>query len=180
MNIPRTPFTVEVMKEDDIEAAIRVLQQSWLDVYVNEDLGITRTWIEERNRVSSSPKNAEIRRNKFKDANTAGWVAKDKSGAIIGMTTPYYDDNGTQHVGSLYVDKNWHGKGVGGALMQKVIEWFDPAKPIELGVAVYNERAKAFYRKWGFEELPNSETLFANKIPEVRMIRKPSAIRTQE
>jgi GNAT superfamily N-acetyltransferase len=88
------------------------------------------------------------------------------------MTTPYYDNHGIQHVGSLYVDKNWHGKGVGAALMQKVIEWFDPTKPIELGVAVYNERAKAFYRKWGFEEIPGSESLFADKIPEIRMVRK--------
>lgn len=47
-------------------------------------------------------------------------------------------------MGSLYVDKAWHGQGVGGALMQKVIEWADPEEPVELGVVIYNERAKAF------------------------------------
>lgn len=56
--------------------------------------------------------------------------------------------------------------------MEKVIDWFDESKPIELGVAAYNERAKAFYRKWGFEEIVGSEQLFDGKIPEVKMIRK--------
>ena len=72
----------------------------------------------------------------------------------------------------MYVEKNWHGKGVSTALMQKAIDWFDTTKPIELGVVQYNERAKAFYRKWGFEEVPNSETLFADKIPSILMVRK--------
>jgi GNAT superfamily N-acetyltransferase len=103
---------------------------------------------------------------------SAGWVALDQYGKVIGMATPHVDDEGRQHVGSLYTDKNWHGKGIGGALMQKIIDWSDPEKPIELGVVTYNERAKAFYRKWGFKEVPGSETLFDDMIPEVMMIRK--------
>jgi GNAT superfamily N-acetyltransferase len=99
-------------------------------------------------------------------------VAKDADGTIIGVTTPYIDENGIQHVGSLYTDKRWHGKGVGAKLMEKVIAWSDPTKPIELGVATYNERAKAFYRKWEFEEIPGSDMLFDDKIPEIKMIRK--------
>ena len=63
---------------------------------------------------------------------------------------------------SLYVDKNWHGTGMASELMQRVVDWFDDTKPIELGVVAYNERAKAFYKKWGFEEIPNTETLFDN------------------
>ena len=55
--------------------------------------------------------------------------------------------------------------------MQKVLEGFDPKKPVELGVVAYNERAKAIYRKWGFEEVQGSEKLFDNLIPEVTMIR---------
>ena len=101
-------------------------------------------------------------------------MVQDSTGKVIGSTTPYVDSEGRQHVGSLYVAKEWHGKGVGGALMQKVIDWSDDKKPIELGVASYNERAKAFYRKWGFVEVSDSETLFANKIPEIKMERKAS------
>lgn len=172
MNPKHTQFTIEKMTESDIEPSMSVLAQSWLDTYTNNDLGITQEWIEGRNKVLLGSEKAKLRRKRFKDDSTAGWVAKDMSGNIIGMTTPYIDEGGVQHLGSLYVDKNWHGKGVGGALIQKVIDWFDTTKPIELGVAIYNERAKAFYRKWGFKEIENSETLFAGKIPEIRMIRE--------
>ncbi|MNQ66715.1 hypothetical protein D3C85_812140 [compost metagenome] len=57
--------------------------------------------------------------------------------------------------------------------MQKIIDWLDESKPIVLGVVAYNERAKAFYRKWGFVEIPGSEALFDNKIPEIMMSREP-------
>jgi GNAT superfamily N-acetyltransferase len=165
-------FTIYEMTAEDIEPATRMRLQSWLDTYVNDEAGVTRDWIEARNKIQLSPERAEVRKARLDNPDCMGWVAKDKSGMIIGAATPYRDEAGIQHVGSLYTDKTWHGKGVGGALMQKIIDWFDPTKPIELGVVTYNGRAKAFYEKWGFREVPDSETLFDNKIPEVRMIRK--------
>ncbi|MFF5004768.1 GNAT family N-acetyltransferase [Streptomyces phaeochromogenes] len=161
------------MTADKIEPAVHVLQQSWLDTYVNPDYGVTREWIEKRHQSQRTAEKIEARRKRFEDTNTAGWVAEDLAGNIIGMATPYRDNEGVQHVGALYVDKKWHGKGVGSALMQRVIEWFDSSKPIVLGVVTYNERARAFYRKWGFIEVPSSETLFADKMPEVKMVREP-------
>lgn len=97
----------------------------------------------------------------------------DEAGAIIGSTTPYVDEEGVQHLGSLYVDKKWHGKGVAHQLMQQAINFLDPSKPIVLGATTYNERAKAFYRKWGFVETPGSERLFDGVMPEVEMVRPP-------
>ena len=165
-------FTITELTADTIDAGNRMRLASWLDTYVNEGSGVTREWIEARNKNQMSDEIRAKRLERLADPNCAGWVAVDQAGAVVGMATPYIDDRGHQHVGSLYVDKAWHGKGVGGALMQRVIEWCDPAKPIELGVVTYNERAKAFYRKWGFVEVPGSEQLFDNKIPEVRMIRE--------
>lgn len=166
-------FTVREMTADNIEAAIRVLQQSWLDTYVNKEYGVTHKWIEERNRMQSTPDKIEARRKWFEGGKQVGWVAEDKEGNIIGMATPRLDESGAQRLTTLYVDKEWHGKGVGAALMQQIINFFNPKKPIVLGVVTYNERAKAFYRKWGFVEVPNSERLFADKMPEIEMIRKP-------
>ena len=165
-------FTVTELTADTIDAGNRMRLQSWLDTYVNDELGVTRDWIEARNYDQMSDEIRARRLERLSDPNCAGWVALDNNGNVVGMATPYVDDEGRQHVGSLYVDKAWHGKGVGGALMQKVIGWCNPAKPIELGVVTYNERAKAFYRKWGFVEVPGSEQLFDNKIPEVNMVRK--------
>jgi len=144
---------------------------SWLDTYVNDELGITREWIETHSAEQMSDERRQRRLKKLSDPNCAGWVATDESGKVIGVTTPFIDNKGIQHIGSLYVDKNWHGRGIAGRLMQQVIDWFDPGKPIELGVATYNERAIAFYRKWGFELVPGSEKLFDDKIPEIKMIR---------
>lgn len=165
-------FTIETMTDDTVEQAAKMRLQSWLETYVNDEVGVSYEWIEARNAKQLSPESVAIRKKRLSNPNGARWVAKDLDGNVIGAATPYRDDKGVQHVGSLYVDSAWHGKGVGSALMQKIIEWSNPAKPIELGVVTYNDRAKAFYRKWGFEEVPNSDMLFDDKIPEVRMIRK--------
>jgi len=160
------------MTADTVEQATQMRLASWLETYVNDEAGVTREWIEARNKLQLSPEKVAQRRMYLENSNGARWVAKDTDGTVIGVATPYVDSAGVQHVGSLYVDSGWHGKGVGGALMRKIIEWSDPTKPIELGVVTYNDRARAFYRKWGFEELPDSETLFDDKIPEIKMIRK--------
>ncbi len=169
-------FTIEVMRLEDIEEATAVRLQSWLDTYVNDEAGVTREWIEARNHFQKSPEKQASRRERFSRGAANGtfcaWVACDEQGAIIGSTAPFVDEEGIQHVGSLYIDKSWHGRGVGKALMQEVMDWFDLTEPIELGVVTYNERAKAFYRKWGFVEIPGSETLFDDKMPEIKMIRK--------
>lgn len=164
-------FTITEMTADTVDAASTMRLQSWLDTYVNEEIGVTREWIEARNERQMSDEVRARRLERLNDPNGVGWVALDGEGNVIGATTPYVDEEGRQHVGSLYVDKDWHGGGVGAALMQKVIDWFDSSKPIELGVVAYNERAKAFYRKWGFVEVQGSEKLFADVIPEITMIR---------
>lgn len=169
-------FSIEVISPENIDEATIMRLDSWLDTYINDELGITKHWITERNKIQMSDEARKQRLERLKNPKSTGWVAKNNDGKIIGVATPYIDDEGVQHVGSLYVDKDWHGKGLGAVLMQKIIDWFDSSKPIVLGVVSYNERAKAFYRKWGFVEIPGSETLFANKIPEVMMARAPEKL----
>ncbi len=168
-------YTIEPMQAEDVEPATRMRLESWLATYVNDERGVTREWIEERSEEQLRPERIQQGIERLNIPGRACYVARSSQGGIIGSTTPYIDEVGVQHVGSLYVDERFHGKGVGRQLMQKVIEWSDPTKPLELGVATYNERAKAFYRKWQFEEIPGSETLFDNKIPEIKMIRKGDA-----
>jgi len=166
-------YVIEPLTIKTSDEATRMRLQSWLDTYVNDDVGVTREWIEARNRTQLSPeKQAEREARMLDNPSSAGWVARDGSGDVIGVASPYRDEAGGQHLGSLYVDMQWHGTGVASALMQKIIDWADTSRPIELGVVAYNERAKAFYRKWGFEEVPDSETLFDDKIPEIKMVRK--------
>jgi ribosomal protein S18 acetylase RimI-like enzyme len=55
----------------------------------------------------------------------------------------------------LYVSKEWLGRGVGQALMQRCIEEARGLgfQTIWLGVWERNRRAQAFYRKWDFQEV---------------------------
>src|SRR5665648_147024 len=126
-------YTIESISPKNIDEANIMRLNSWLDTYVKKDLGITREWILERNKKQMSDEVRQKRLERLKNPKSTGWVAKSSDGIIIGVATPHTDDEGVQHVGSLYVDKNWHGKGVGGALMQKIIDWFDSSKPIVLG-----------------------------------------------
>ena len=52
----------------------------------------------------------------------------------------------------LYVSREWHGRGVGEALMRACVEEAQQAghETIWLGVWERNGRAQAFYRKWNF------------------------------
>lgn len=165
------------MQLEDIEPVTEMRLQSWLETYINEAAGVTREWIEEHNQKRLSQDAMEERRERFLDGKAQGtfngWVAKDAEGTIIGSATATIDENGIRGLSSLYVDKTWHGTGVAHELMRNVIDWLGGDKhEILLGVVTYNERAKAFYRKWGFEEVPGTDHLFDAKIPEIKMMRK--------
>lgn len=62
------------------------------------------------------------------------------------------DDPSRIELGRLYVDRSQHGKGVAHAMMRRCLDEAAArgAKTIWLGVWEHNERAKAFYRKYGF------------------------------
>ncbi len=174
----RPAFILEEMTVDTIDEATLSRKQSWIDTYVNEELGVTKEWIEAYFVDKLAVDALQARKERFLKGKSEGtfnaWVARSEEGVVIGSTTFFTKPDGTQELASIYVDKAWHGLGVGAQLMQKAIHWFDPSKPIELGVVSYNDRAQAFYRKWGFEEIPGSEEKFADLLPEIRMIRKPN------
>lgn len=174
---PKPRYTISEMTADDLDGVSIMRKQAWKDTYTNPEVGVTEEWIDERFASRLAPEGHAARQTRFLDGKQAGtlnaWTARNEKGEIIGATTPYIDQDGEQRVGSLYVDKRWHGTGLGSELMQRVVDWFDPEKPIALEVVSYNDRAKAFYRKWGFEEVAGSDALFGDKIPEIRMIRQP-------
>jgi GNAT superfamily N-acetyltransferase len=58
----------------------------------------------------------------------------------------------------FYVDRPWHGRGVAAALMSACIAAAGAADPLWLGVFERNDRARAFYAKWGF--VPIGRTTF--------------------
>ncbi|MGH9929436.1 MAG: GNAT family N-acetyltransferase [Pyrinomonadaceae bacterium] len=55
----------------------------------------------------------------------------------------------------FYVSREWHGQGIGEALMQACIDEArqEDFRTVWLGVWEHNGRARAFYRKWKFRDV---------------------------
>ena len=168
-------FTIRDAVESDVIGILKMHAQSWLDTYPNEDAGVSREWVEAKVGRWDSDEKIEQRRDlirRSKDNPDLMYkVAENSDGDIIGIVAPYRNKD-VQRVGAIYVDKAYQGSGIAQQLMDEIIAWADPSRPLELEVASYNERAKAFYRKYGFEELEGSEHLVHETMPAVTMIRK--------
>ena len=75
-------------------------------------------------------------------------------GSALGL--PPEKTGGKQlEIKQLYVLEDWIGTGLGGALMRRVLELAQASSctAVVLGVWEYNERAKAFYQRFGFREV---------------------------
>ena len=170
---PVTNYLITPMEIDDTESVHELLHASHRDTYVNEALGITAEKVDERFCRSTLEERRAKTEKRISDPNNQAYLAKDDEQNVIGFVAPRIEDDGTRRLGALYVRKEWHGKGVARALMAKALDWLDGEHyDVKLGVATYNERAKAFYRKYGFEEVLGSETMFDDYVPEVAMVRK--------
>ena len=175
MSTNRAEYTIREMTVQDMDAVTALRKQSWLDTYVNPEYGIDEAWIEERFASRAALTTKAERETSFLSGKTRGtfnaWVVVNSDLRVIGTGSVFTKED-VQRIGTLYVDKMLHGTGIASELMRKMIDWFDPEKPIELEVVSYNERAKVFYRKWGFEE-EIGKKLHKEKLPELRMIRQP-------
>ena len=75
-----------------------------------------------------------------------------ESGACVGYCIATIDARGAGEVDSLFVAEPWRGRGIGSALLGGALGWMDDhsANPRRLGVMAGNERAFAFYARFGF------------------------------
>lgn len=150
--------------------------QSWLDTYPNEEAGISLEYIEEMIEGRLTEKGLNQRHGNIKRAKDDPHyflrIARNKSGDIVGFIDGFFE-NDKYELAGFYTDKATHGSGLAMQLWESYRKWADPAKPIWLTVVVYNERARAFYRKIGFKNLVGTERLYpGTHIPVIDMERK--------
>ena len=75
--------------------------------------------------------------------------AKDKENNILGfITAKKFLTSKSGEIGSLYVNPEIFGKGIGKALIEEILEWFNDINIIKITVASYNDRAINFYHKF--------------------------------
>ena len=170
-------FVITNASVQDVDAIIAMHAQSWRDTYPNQAAGVSKEWVLDRVAKWRSPEKRAQRLEKIKqstyDPDIIYKVIKDKEGATVGLAMASRDTI-AQRIDALYVDKQYHGKGVAQRLMNEIISWLDSSRQVELEVAAYNERAKAFYKKYGFIEVEGSQRMY-DVIPVVQMIHKSLA-----
>jgi len=175
------PILVEPAKPEDAEAVSNVQRLTWFDTYPNEKAGITKEDIRMRLEGEHGeliPKKIEQWQKIIETAGNEGaaFVVRD-SGKVVGFVTPAIT-NGRRRVGALYVLPEVQGKGIGGMLLEKAIEWHGRSEDIFLQVASYNQNAIEFYKNHGFEKTDRAVTdelahLVGSKvIPEIEMVLK--------
>jgi ribosomal protein S18 acetylase RimI-like enzyme len=169
--------TITDASPDDVMDIISIQRQSWLDTYPNDAAGVSRDWVQARVDGWTDLGRLARRIGKIEqaqdDPDLLYRVAKDDGGKIVGLSIAIRDGD-AQVIGTIHVKKSYYGTGLAQRLMDEIIAWSDKARPLELEVASYNERAKAFYRKYGFKEVEGSDALYGDIIPVVTMIRKGS------
>ena len=144
---------IERATPDDADAISELLRITWQATYPNEEVGISeedirlRTEGEHGERI---PQNVENWRKRIEtdDGTVAVFVARE-AGQVVGMAAPGIID-GQRRIGAMYVLPDAQGKGIGGRLMERALEWHGHEEDIYLLVASYNDNAINFYKRFGF------------------------------
>ncbi len=175
----KQPLEVEVAKPEDAAEVFDVQRRTWLDTYPNEKAGVTyedlKTRLEGEN-GELIPQKVERWKQGIESTGEerATFIVRD-GGKIVGFVAPGIMD-GQRRIGAIYVLPEAQGKGIGGDLLQKSLEWHGRDEDIFLRVASYNQNAIDFYKRHGFEQTDTKvedDTAIQNgmtPIPEVEMV----------
>lgn len=170
-------FTTAV--PEDAHEIMSVRRTAWLTTYPNEQEGITKEDIEQAiNKRTNEEEVSRIKERILNDEGSFTWVAKD-NGVVVGFIS-IRNDTARNWIASFYVLSDYQGLGIGTELMKQAFTVLDKNKETYCEVASYNQKAIAFYKKFGFVEngsttnevakLPSGKVL-----PEIEMVR-PAAV----
>jgi ribosomal protein S18 acetylase RimI-like enzyme len=101
----------------------------------------------------------------------------EAGGALVAFAQLKLGDRSRIELGRLYVDRAQHGRGVAQAMMQRCLDESAArgADTIWLGVWEHNERAKAFYRKYGFVATGEQVFIVGSDVQTDQVMERPVA-----
>ena len=179
----RSPYTIRTPTLNDVEPIRRMQAQSWRDTYDSIEHGVTAErltaktegWFEPEALKKSHEHLGAVFANPEQFYRVALVGHK-----VVGLLHLDTSDDGSAHLWGLYTAKETHGTGLAQDFMKLALVWID-GRETSLEVAEYNERAKAFYRKYDFVEQSGIVEMFSGKIPCVKMVRKaPESMKSKE
>lgn len=165
---------VRIATVADAAEIARIQHESWLATYPNEVGGISREDIE--------------RYLKSVDQQTASWQRELRDEGVLANIRTFILEDAQKTLGfcrvgktaefglvdSLYLDPAYIGKGIGGEVFRRGLEWLDADTPIQLKVASYNNQAIRFYERFGFRNQGGAKPLRLSDtkvIPITLMVR---------
>jgi ribosomal protein S18 acetylase RimI-like enzyme len=179
---PRPQYEIRTTTVDDIKVLRAMHGQSWRDTYRNDEIGVTEQWLEEETRNWLTPEMMQKTYDRlspvFPDPTQLHRIAF-KNGAPVGFIHLSTREDGGKLLEGFYVAKDAQGTGLAQQLMEQAAEFIGEHE-VELEVVSYNDRAKAFYRKYGFKETDKENELFKEKMPVTTMIRPAGYTTTQQ
>ena len=168
-------YTITQPRVSDALELTKLHNQSWIETYPNEELGISQEYIVDRVSNRLSTKGIERRETAIKSSSENSIyflrIARNESGSIVGFIDGNLKNDG-YWLDGLYTLKSTYGTGLGKILWESYLLWTNNNN-VSLTVASYNTRAIAFYAKLGFTKKAGNERKFGDTpIPVIDMIRK--------
>jgi len=169
----RGPVVVHSARTDDAEGIALVHTTSWQAAYrgLIGDEYLDAIDLDQRTRrwkqILAEAQDKEQRI-------LVAFVAEQVTGFVSGGPSRDTDVTGQAEVYAIYVKPDWWGCGVGAALMSGVLHALEgTTKAVSLWVIIENYRARAFYRRFGFEVdgQRRVEAIGGSEVSEVRLVR---------
>lgn len=157
---------------EDAHSVNEVLRDSWLNMFENIRLGVSRESLEKEFEVTEDAvANTRAFFESLSDKRNA-WVVEE-NGKSIGFCRATIQEDGTGKINAIYLLPEAQGKGVGKRLMQTALDWLKDCKEIIIECVYNNEKAIGFYKSFGFEVVkdasPNPHVLKTGE--EIKVIR---------
>lgn len=145
--------TIRMAKLSDAKALANLAEQTFRDTFADTNTAQDMD-LHCQNTYSQAIQLAEI-----KNPEVVTFVAEDSSELVAyaqvrwAEVEPCVSGSSPGEIHRLYVDRDWHGKGLAPTLMDACLKALKAhgSDVAWLGVWEHNPRAMAFYRKFGFE-----------------------------
>ena len=148
-NVAEGDFLVRPARREELSSVRDLLVETWHDTY-DAIYGVERVTATTNEWHALDRLKIELERQGH-----AFLVAEAADGSLLGTASATLAEDGLVTLHRLYVRPQRQGKGLGTAMLQACEGWFAQGKSMRLEVETKNTKARGFYAKRGFSELPD-------------------------
>lgn len=167
-------YDIHEPRLEDVPSIRAMHRDSWLAAYPNDEYDVSYEWVKDWVDTWLLPEklkeSEEIVKGIIDDSTQFHRIAT-LGERIVGFIHILTNEDGTKELEAIYTHPDTFSTGLGSQLLQEADKWINGAET-QLTVVVYNDRAIKFYEKHGFVKKEGSESVYADKLPTIRMIRK--------